>query len=258
MAHTERRSILFACIGLLLTAGYGLLLYAMTESWRVYGNDYRPWFWTLPAFVVALGIAIVGIRFRRVWLLVLLLVPLFLVSKQQIINRRLKDSIISCGNHSAFWPPVAFDAAKTLPASIEFADFLMATDYRNEPMDLLLPSKRCPGFRRVGTQTGGVFVGGGLRPVSLQDAEVLIALCSWQSHPIPYDHQHCLVWWPGGGKGTNWGAFNRECSNTTNMIARIETALKQADEGVVPYSDKARRLLARELEQRKKFTEWAK
>jgi hypothetical protein len=219
MIHTGRRSILFASIGLLLTVGYGLLLYAMTEHWRVYGNDYRPWFWTLPAFVVALGIAIVGIRFRRAWLLVLLLVPLFLMSRQQIINRRHEDSIISCGNHSGFWPPVEFDANKALPTSVEFTDFLRATDYYSQPMDRLLSSKRCPGFRRAATQTGVVFVGGGLRPASLQDAEVLIAFCSWQSHPIPYDHQHCLVWWPGGGKGTNWGTFNRECSNTTNMIA---------------------------------------
>lgn len=250
MTHTARRSILFASIGLLLTAGYGLLLFAMTEPWRVYANDYRPWFWTLPGFVVALAIAIVGIRFRRVWFLVLLLVPLFLMSRQQIINQRLKDSIISCGNHSAFWPPLDFDASKALPNSIEFADFLTATDYNSEPMGRLLPSKRCPGFRRLGTQTGVVFAGGGLRLASLQNAEVLIAFCSWQSHPIPYDHQHCLVWQPSEGMGTNWGTFNRECSNTTNMIARIETALKQADEGVVLYSNEARGLLAHELQQR--------
>jgi hypothetical protein len=253
MTHTARRSILFGSIGLLLTACYGLLLYAMTEPWRVYGNDYRPLFWTIPAFLVAASIAIVAVRFPRAWFLILLLVPLFLVSKEQIINRWLKDSIISCGNHSAFWPPVEFDANKTLPASIEFTDFLVATDYYSEPVDRLLPGKRCPGFRRVGTQTGVVFVGGGLRPASLQDAEVLIAFCSWQSHPIPYDHQHCLVWCPSGGKGTNWGSFHRECSNTTNMITRIEAALKQADDGMVPYSDEARRLLAHELQQRKQL-----
>lgn len=258
MTHTERRSILFASIGLLLTACYGLLLYAKTEPWRVYANEYRPWFWTLPALVAALGIAIAGVRFPRVWFLVLLLAPLFLLSRQQIINRRLEDSIISCGNHSAFWPPVEFDANKELPDSIEFADFLIATDYYREPMDRLLPSKRCPGFRRVGTQTGVVFVGGGLRLASLQNAEVLIAFCSWRSHPIPHDHQHCLVWQPSEGKGTNWGMFNRECSNATNMIATIETALKQAVEGIVPYSKEACRLLAHELEQRKKFTGRAK
>lgn len=176
----------------------------------------------------------------------------------EIINQRLKDSIISCGNHSAFWPPVEFDANKALPASIEFSDFLVATDSYSEPLDRLLASKRCPGFRRAGTQTGVVFVGGGVRLASLQNAEVLIAFCSWQSHPIPHDHQHCLVWQPSEGKGTNWGTFHRECSNATNMIARIETALKQADEGIVPYSDKARRLLAHELEQRKKFNHLAR
>lgn len=258
MTQTARRSIRFAFIGLLLTAGYGLLLYAMTEPWRVYTNDYRPWIWILPAFVIAFGAAIVGIRFRRAWFLVLLLVPLFLLSKQGIINQRLKDSIISCGNHSAFWPPVEFDANKALPASIEFSDFLVATDSDTKPMDRLLPSKRCPGFRRVGTQTGVVFVGSGLRLASLQNAEVLIAFCSWQSHPIPYDHQHCLVWQPGDGKETNWGTFNRECANATNMIARIERALKQADEGIVPYSKDARLLLAHELVERKKSTEGAK
>lgn len=258
MVHTERRAILFACIVLLLTAGYGLLLSAMTEPWRVYANDYRPWFWTLPAFAIAVGTMIVGVRFPRAWFLIVLLVPLFLVARQQIINQRLKDSIISCGNHSAFWPPVEFDANKELPDSIEFADFLMATDYYREPMDRLLPSKRCPGCRRVGTQTGVVFVGGGLRLASIPDTEVLIAFCSWQSHPIPYDHQHCLVWQPSDGKGTNRGTFRRECSNTTNMLARIETALKQADKGIVPYSKDARRLLDHELVERKKSTEGAK
>lgn len=113
----------------------------------------------------------------------------------------------------------------------------------------------------MGTQTGVVFVGGGLRPASLHEPEVLIAFCSWQSHPFPHAHQHCLVWWPSGGKGTNWGnwgSFHRECSDTINMIARIKTALEQADKGIVPYSKDARRLLAHELQQRKKFTEGAK
>jgi hypothetical protein len=183
----------------------------------------------------------------------LLLVPLFLLSRLQIINQRLKDSIISCGNHAGFWAPFEFDANETLPASIAFADFLAATDDYGMSRDRLLPSKRCPGFRRVGTQTGVVFVGGGLRPASLQEADVLIAFCSWKSHPIPYDHQHCLVWWPSGEKGTNRGSFHRECSNTTNMITRIEMALKQADEGIVPYSDEAYRLLAHELQQRKQL-----
>jgi hypothetical protein len=258
MNHTARRSILFKSIGVLLATGYGFLLSMITEPWRVYGNDYRPWFWTLPAFVVALGIAIVGIRFPRACFLILLLVPLFLISRQQIVNQRLSDSIISCGNHSAFWPPLEFDANKALPTSLEFTDFLTATDYNSEPMDRFLPSKRCPGFRRAGTPTGVVFVGGGLHLASLPDVQVLTAFCAWQSHPIPYDHQHCLVWWPSGGEGTNGGSFNRECTDATNMIARIETALKQGDEGIVAYSKDARRLLAHELEQRKKFANEAK
>jgi len=258
MTQTRRKLFLTTVIGVLLPVCYGVLLYAATEPWRVYGNDYRPFFWTIPAFLVAASIAIVGIRFRRAWFLVLLLVPLFLVSRQQIINQHLKLSIMSCGNRSAFWPPVEFDGNEALPASIEFTDFLVATDYYSAPMDRLLPSKRCPGFKRAGTQSGVVFVGGGLRLASLQDAEVLIAFCSWQSHPIPYDHQHCLVWWPSGGSGTNWGSFHRECSNATNMIARIEAALRQADEGVVPYSNEARRLLAYELQERKQLMARAK
>jgi hypothetical protein len=258
MTSTARRLILFASIGVLLTVGYGFLLSTITEPWRVYGNDYRLWFWTIPALVIATGSAIAAVRFPRAWFLVLTLVPLFLVSRQQVINQRLKDSIISCGNHSAFWRPVLYDANKALPDSIEFTDFLVATDYYSEPMDRLLPGKRCPGFRRVGTSTGVVFVGGGLRLASLPDAEVLIAFCSWQSHPIPHDHQHCLVWWPSGGEGTDSGTFNRACMDATNMIARIETALKQGDEGIVAYSEDARRVLALELEQRKKFVRGAK
>lgn len=255
----KRRLILSAIAGLLLTACYGLLLYAISEPWRVYGNDYRPLFWTIPAFVVAAIVAFVAVRFRRAWFLVLLLVPLFLVSRQQIINRRLKDSVISCGNHFAFWVPIEFDKNAPLPASIEFADFLVATDYSGVSTDQVLRGKQCPGFRRVGTKTGVVFVGGGLRLASVYDAAVLIAFCSWQSHPTPHDHQHCLLWQPGTTvNGIHSGAFDRDCSNTTNMIARIETALKQADEGVVPYSSEARRLLAHELQQRKRLKGWAK
>jgi hypothetical protein len=258
MTHTARRSIWFGSIGVLLTAGYGLLLHTMTEPWRVYSNDYRFWFWTIPALAIATGSAIAAVRFSRAWFLVWLLVPLFLLSRHQIINQRLQDSIISCGNHSAFWPPLVFDANKELPTSTEFADFLMARDDSSEPIDRLLPSKRCPGFRRVGTPTGVVFVGGGLRPASLPDVEVLIAFCSWQAHPIPYDHQHCLVWWPSGGEETNGGTFHRECADATNIIARIEKALKQGDKEGVAYSEDARRLLAHELEQRRKFIKEAK
>lgn len=258
MTQVGRRSILSTVIGVVFPPCYGALLDAATEPWRVYGNDYRPWFWTLPAFLVAASIAIAAVRFPRAWFLILLLGPLFLVSRQQIVNRRLQDSIVSCGNHSAFWRPVEFDAKAVLPASPEFADFLVATDYYRLPIDRSLPGKRCPGFKRAGTQTGVVFVGGGLHLANIQDAEVLIAFCSWQSHPMPYDHQHCLSWQSSAVNGTSPGRFDRECSNATNMIARIEKALEQAGGGAVLYSSEARRLLAYELEQRKRLKARAK
>jgi len=243
------RTALLSIVGVFVPICYGLLLYAVTEPWRVYSNDYRPFLWAIPALLGAVGIAVVALRRPRVWPLVVLLVPLFLVSKQQVINQRLRDSIVSCGNHSSFWGAHDFDGNAPLPSSAEFAEFLLAS-HKDEPVDPL-QGRRCPGYKRAGTKTGVVFVGGGLRLASLPEEEVLVAFCSWKCHPIPHDHQHCLVWERAEVNGTPAGVFTRHCSETKDMTARIERALKQAHQGGVPYSREACALLAEELQKRK-------
>ncbi len=248
----KRRTVLLVVVGVLVASAYGLLLYAVTEPWRVYGNDYLPFFWAIPAFLGTAAVAIVSIRWPR-WrplvVLVVLLVPLFFISRQQIINRRLTDCVTSCGNHSAFWGSWEFDGDTPLPSSTEFAEFLV-TSHKDEPLPPL-HGMRCPGYKRAGTRTGVVFVGGGLRLASLADKEVLVAFCSWKCHPVPYDHQHCLVWEWGDVNGTYRGIFARHCSETKDMIGRIQRALEQANQGLVPYSREACTLLRDELQKRK-------
>jgi hypothetical protein len=248
----KRQTVLLSVVGVMVAAAYGLLLYATTEPWRVYGNDYRPFFWTIPAIPGIAAIAVASVRWPRCWPLVVLLVPLFVVSRQQIIHRRLVDCVTSCANHSAFWGSYDFDGTASLPGSTEFADFLRAMHKgESDP----LGGRRCPGYRRAGTETGVVFVGGGLRLASLRDEEVLVAFCSWKCHPIPYDHQHCLIREWGEVNGVPGAIFRRVCSDTEDMIARIERALTQAGEGIVPYSRAAHLLLADELEMRKALME---
>lgn len=246
----KRRTVLVSVAGVLVASAYGFLLYAVTEPWRVYGNDYLPFVWAIPAFLGAAAIATASIRWPRCWPLVVLLVPLFLVARQQIINRRLSDCVTSCGNHSSFWGPLEFDGDTALPSSAEFAEFLVAS-HKDEPLPPL-QGTRCPGYKRAGTTTGIVFVGGGLRLASLADNEVLVAFCSWKCHPIPYDHQHCLVWECADVNGTYRGMFRRHCSETKDMIGRIQKALEQANRGLVPYSREACTLLTDELQKRKR------
>ena len=248
MTGTRRKALLSA-VGVLVAAAYGLLLHADTEPWRVYENDYRPFLWAVPAFLGTAAITVFGIRWPRCWLLAVLLVPLFLVSRQQIINRRLLDCVASCGNHSAFWGSWEFEGNTPLPSCTEFAEFLAAL-HKDEPFVPLL-GRCCPGSKRAGTKTGVVFVGGGLPLASFGDKEVLVAFCSWKCHPIPYDHQHCLVWEWADVNGAYRGIFKRHCSETSDMIGRIERALEQARRGLVPYSPEACLLLTDELQKRK-------
>ncbi len=225
------------------------ILYGATEPWRVFSNDYRPFLWAIPAFIGAFCIAFAA-RHRPVLLMLLiLLVPLLVFARQRIINGRLRDSVTSCANHSSFWASLHFEGTEPLPETTEFAEFLM--DHHDEDSDSdSMRGKRCPSYKRLGTKTGVAFVGGGLRLSSLRNNEVLVAFCSWNSHPPPFDHQHCLVWdWPDS-KNERINLLKRECSDTKDMVERIKRALKQADEGVVPYSKAARLLLVSELETR--------
>ncbi len=237
----KRRTVLLFAGVVVVSACFGALLYAVTEPWRVYGNDYRPFFWTLTVLPATVAIAMAGLRWPRMRLLVILLVPLFVVLRQQIINQRLQDSVTSCGNHSSFWGSFSFDGMSPLPSSTEFADFLLAV-HQDEGVDPLR-GRRCPGYKRAGTKTGVVFVAGGLRLAALPGEDVLLAFCSWKCHSIPYDHQHCLVW--------EGGVFRRQCSETRDMIGRLERALRQAEQGIVPYSKEACALLTHELQSRK-------
>ena len=66
-----------------------------------------------------------------------------------------------------------------------------------------------------------------------------------------HDRQNRLVWSWGEVNGAYRGILWREPSDTSGMIERITKALKQADEGAVPYSKAALLLLVEELANRK-------
>jgi hypothetical protein len=124
----KRRAVLLFAGVVLVSVCFSTLLYAVTEPWRVYGNDYRPFSWTLPVLLATVAIAMAGLRWPRMRFLVILLLPLFVVLRQQIINQRLQDSVTSCGNHSSFWGSFLFDGNSPFPSSTEFAEFLVALD----------------------------------------------------------------------------------------------------------------------------------
>jgi hypothetical protein len=99
-----------------------------------------------------------------------------------------------------------------------------------------------------------VFVGGGLRLASIKDKATLIAFCDGICHPPPYDHQHCIVWRTDYViNGVSKGCFERECSNASDMITRIEAAFKQAEDGTVPYTKEAVKILEFERDKRKEL-----
>jgi hypothetical protein len=235
-----------------LAVAIAIGLYASVKSYRVFGNDFP----LLIQITVFIGLflsclLVVALGLRRVWswLIVLGLTGAFILCRQAMIRTCLRNCTASCANHSGvWWRSYDYDSTKPLPNSTEFLDFLNALWGNN-----LRGSYCCPGFRRAGTKTGVVFVGGGLTLDTLRQEEVLIGFCSWKSHPPPYDHQHCVVWRWGQVNNKSQGIFERECAYTGEMIQRIDKALAQAESGRVPYSSDAVQILKYELEQRKEL-----
>jgi hypothetical protein len=227
----------------------------------VYGNDFP----ILLQVVVAIPVLVLCIyitclawhRFRTCFLL-LVLVGAFFLYRHLMIKVRLENCTASCANHSSFWAPSLYNYAdEPLPLTSEFATFL-ETVHRDEqprPYNLgFLTGRRCPGYRRTGTKTGVVFVGGGLLPNSLPKVDTLIAFCEWECHPPPYDHQHCLIWEWRTVNGEYSGSFYRQCvGDTMQMIELLEVALQQGKNGTVPYTQEAQNVLRYELEKRREL-----
>lgn len=254
----ERRSIksvwIIRCAGATaICTAIVAALHLSTRSYAVYSNDFpilQQAAVILPVFALCLFIVTFGLRRLSTWVLVLVLITGLFFCRFSMIKIRLINCTSSCANHSGvWWKNNAYDATKALPNSTEFMDLLTAFWG-----DSLHPGgARCPGYRRAGTKTGVIFIGGGLYLDSLREEEVLIAFCSWRSHPPPYDHQHCLVWHWGEVNNKHQGIFDRECANTGDMIQRIGKALAQAESGKVPYSPDATLILKDELAQRKEL-----
>lgn len=173
------------------------------------------------------------------------LIPLFIVARIGLIERRHSDRTASCANHSGVWWQQFsedFDYKSPLPGSTEFLDYLL--HLWGDEVRSSLHMAACPGSRLSGTKTGVAYVGGGLRLAEIKKDGILIAFCDWRCHPLPYDHQHRLVW--------EHGRLGRVCSRTTDMIARIE-ALAAAKSGEVPYSPDAVAVLVEQLNRRKEL-----
>ena len=246
-------------------------LYFSTERWRVYSNDVLPrvalseflelhfWMltavWILPAFLYFQFVALLARRWRFAWCLLLAYLPGFFISYRIVIASRLRNSIVSCANHSGvWWRYHDYDSAIPLPDSLEFHDLLKA--FWGD--DLRLSGARCPGYRLSGTETGVIFVAGGLQLNSLRSERVLIGFCSSLSHPPPQDHQHCLTWEWAEVNGAFEGDVRRDCTDTADMIQRLEDALKRANSGQIPYSGQAQSVLRSELAIRKLWSRTSK
>jgi len=245
--------------GLPLFAGLNVLLYFSAERWRTYSNDILPcaddffddsqWpirlYFQLPFLAASLLVPVIFHRSRG--LLVgsgVGLLAVFCFQYHRLVVIRQQNAISSCANHSAFWSGQLLRSGiskeqyqEHLPSTTEFADFIYAT---NDMSGLDLSGFVCPGYKRVGTKTGVVFVGGGLSYRTLVEQDVLLAFCSWQAHKPPRDHQHCLL-----TRGS-W----RRCTDTRGMIKNLQRALKQAEDSSVPYSPEAVEILAHELDMR--------
>lgn len=244
-----------------VSLGFYAALYASTERYRVYSNDWLPsWFWvnfvepeTLMKLVAGFGL-VAGFSFvvlrtaardRLMLGLFVLLVPVFALGRAGIIRQRHIDRTASCANHSGVWwrwQDPDFDFNRPLPQSAEFADLLEFL-WKGEAGPRNWHSATCPGYRLTGTKTGVVFIGGGLELSKLKDGQVLVAFCDWRCHPVPHDHLHAQVW--------DAGSLRRECMHNKDIIPAIEGALTAAQSGAVPYSSAAVAEMRVQLEQRK-------
>jgi hypothetical protein len=248
----SRRILISVLFSVLFTAIFYFVLMTDTEPWKVYGNDFsiHPPYWILPVLAASFGIAFVAIRYKWVWLLCVSSIPYYVAIRPGIIDGMLDDCIAECASNSSFWfSRSGFDGKNPLPNTTEFA--VCFGSFRSvDEREFYYP---CPGYKRNGTRTGVAFVGGGLCLAPIKDNKVLIAFCNWACHPPPHDHQHCIIWQYGNINSVYTGSFDRECTNASDMITRIEAALKQAEDGTVSYSKEAVKILQFERDKRKEL-----
>jgi hypothetical protein len=250
-SEKRRRHALRALVLIILgAAAFHAVIYLATAHWIVYGNDYVHFNATLTALPVIAIAAFVFTRSRFVAVaLFLLLIPIFYFYRDRIIVERLKNATVSCANHSSFTGKMfsASELPTVLTNSIEFADYLEQL-YAGQT---LRPNMLCPGWKWSKTKTGVAYVGAGLDHKKLPAEDILIAFCFADSHPIPFDHHHCIFFEANRSfTDTNDWIIGRTCVDTREMTNRLTAALQQAREGKVPYTPAAQELLARELSRR--------
>ena len=247
-----------------LLLALNVVLYLTCERWRVYGNDILParpshffdniWFsqrlyFQVPFVAASVLAPLLALRSRALLGVAAIGVILVLVVQyHRLVVFRQRNAGSSCANHSNFWggklrrgiPKEQLD--RSLPDTTEFAEFVHAT---SDGPEMDLSGIVCPGYKRVGTKTGVVFVGGGLSYRTLAEKDVLIAFCSWQSHKPPWDGQGLL-------RSENAYVW-RKLAATRGAIEAIQRALEQARDGSVPYSPEAVTILEHELDMRLDF-----
>ena len=247
-AHKVRFS--FHCfVSVALSLLFGNALLKSTRSYLVWANDFDVSVQAIVlVFVSLLFLAILsyGIKHIASWICLLVLIVGFIFCKQLMINIRLEHCTASCANHSGYWNLLEYPPGKPFPKTNEFYDFLLAI--HGNDLEKYGNGMFCPGLRRSGTKTGYVFVGNGLPNDILKKEDVLIAFCSWISHPPPYDHQHCLLTVQVNDKDKI--TFYRECTDIKGMINRINSALDDAKNGKIPYSKESIEILKYERDNR--------
>ncbi|MGB0580246.1 MAG: hypothetical protein ACPGVU_11140 [Limisphaerales bacterium] len=252
-------------IGLLLLVhgGIYLLVRRTTAEWRVYGNGPLPaplelfdpfvlksaWVaWVIGLSAIAGSVLAFKQRYRLAassLAIMLLAAPILATG---VKDGGLRNRTVSCANHSLQWrnsfrvtfdPVLATNAGYQLTNTTEFDDVLTMFEWvRRKPRERF--NLYCPGQKSSGTVTGYRFVGGGLPLRQAMEQDALLVFCDAECHPPPHDHQHAL---------TADGTYH--CVHTDEMITLLEQALRQAENGTVPYSPEAVRMMKSELAKRR-------
>jgi hypothetical protein len=236
-------------------------------EWETYSNGplpslthaFNPFYftnaWGLWVFLLATSLNVIMMLRARLRLagiaLLLTLVGVPFIARV-IKNQQLYLRTVSCANHSGQWhwefshlleERMGTNGLSTITNTVEFDDLLGTLEWLPKTTHSR-PGERfnlyCPGRKSSGSITGYAFVGGGLSLDEAKNADALLIFCEAECHPPPHDHQHAVM-----------AATGRHCLDLQTMIEHLETALKQADEGKLNYSDKAVRILREELAKRR-------